>query len=460
MRSDISPKNTNSLISLAKAVYGLKTLDIDLTAGSYSFDKHMLCFLVILVYLAYGALDLLIICLSLISIMQCLLKIVLICKSLIKQYYPSRTFVIQGHPDIELPMYTIMIPLYMEAAKMQSIVQAIEKIDYPLDKLDVKLILEEDDLLTSKVLALCHLPKHFQVIRVPSGGPRTKPKALNYAMQYILGQYVVIFDAEDSPDPKQLRNALNLFSISGPRCICVQAKLNFYNINENLLTGLQSIEYALWFNYLLPGLNQFGQFLPLGGTSCHFKVQELKKIGLWDPFNVTEDLDLGIRICLNGYQSVILESYTLEEAILTIPAWLRQRSRWIKGFIQSYIVFCYNRRKFNLSIKQMLVIDIFVGFSSLNFLIPIHFCLIGQNGIFIKEFLGINAILSLLYLIFSAALIATRSINKSNLKYLVLVFLFPFYFILHTVASYMVVFDLIWRPFSWNKTMHGLSKML
>jgi hypothetical protein len=108
----------------------------------------------------------------------------------------------------------------------------------------------------------------------------------------------------------------------------------------------------------------------------------------------------------------------------------------------------------------MLVIDIFVGFSSLNFLIPIHFCLISQNGIFIKEFLCINAILSLLYLIFSAALIATRSINKSNLKYLVLVFLFPFYFILHTVASYIAVFDLIWRPFSWNKTMHGLSKML
>ena len=202
---------------------------------------------------------------------------------------------------IILPIYTILIPLYQEINKLESIISSVVELNYPKHKLDVKIIVEADDYLLIKKLFIMKLPSYIHLLKVPYSLPRTKPKALNYAMQYSKGEYVVIYDAEDSPDSDQLLKALQAFQSLPDEYACVQAKLNFYNAEENLLTKFFSMEYSLWFEYLLKGLSLFNLPVTLGGTSNHFKVDILAKVGYWDAYNVTKDADLGIRLYCHGY---------------------------------------------------------------------------------------------------------------------------------------------------------------
>jgi cellulose synthase/poly-beta-1,6-N-acetylglucosamine synthase-like glycosyltransferase len=443
----------------SKAIHALRIIDPKLCAGSYNFTYYSISSIcaIFTIYLAYFNLFALLI--SIISSSQCVLKIFLLTKSYNKQHLTLKK-------AEELPIYTVLVPLYMESDKIHFIINSIQQLHYPKHRLDVKLILEEDDEITQKTLSLIKIPPHFNIIKVPRSLPRTKPKALNYAIQYIAGDYVVIFDAEDYPEPYQLIKAVSRFNSLSKNYVCLQAKLNFYNQNENILTKMQSIEYSLWFESLLVGLNNYDQFIPLGGTSCHFKVQELRKIGCWDPFNVTEDLDLGIRIYLKGYKTSLLNSITLEEAVVQLLPWLQQRARWIKGFMQSYIVFCHNRRNYNLGYNKKLIIDVFVGFSILNFLVPIFSIIAAQyNNYLIKFFVFASLILSTLYSTICAIISMVKQKKGKMSKTLsgqdiISIVLFPCYFILHTLASYLALLQLISSPFKWNKTKHGVSKLI
>ncbi len=239
----------------------------------------------------------------------------------------------------DMPIYSVLIPLYKEELKVQSILQAIKNLNYPKDRLDVKFIIEADDLLTMKAIKVLSLPSYIHIIKVPYSLPRTKPKALNYAMAYVRGEFLTIYDAEDRPDPDQLLKALHAFNTLPEHFACVQAKLNFYNAQENLLTRFFSIEYSVWFEYLLKGLSLLDLPVTLGGTSNHFKIDKLKKVGYWDAYNVTEDADLGIRLYLNGYKVHLIDSTTMEEAPTNMETWIAQRARWIKGFIQTLYIF-------------------------------------------------------------------------------------------------------------------------
>ncbi|HJD60173.1 MAG TPA: glycosyltransferase, partial [Rickettsia endosymbiont of Omalisus fontisbellaquei] len=245
-----------------------------------------------------------------------------------------------------LPVYTVLVPLYKELSKLRSIIKNISLINYPKDKLDVKIIIEDDDYLMIKEVALYNLPSYFHVILVPKTLPRTKPKALNYALEYSRGKYLVVYDAEDKPETDQLLKALAMFRNLPSEYACLQAKLNFYNKNENILTKMFNIEYSLWFEYMLKGLSLLKLPTPLGGTSNHFKTDILNKLGGWDAYNVTEDAELGIRIYSQNYKVAILDSYTLEEAPNSLGNWLNQRSRWIKGFLQTFFVFKAQKDKY------------------------------------------------------------------------------------------------------------------
>src|SRR5205085_528524 len=211
-------------------------------------------------------------------------------------------------------------------------------LSYPTEKLQILLLTEEDDAETrAAIRALC-LPPHFKIVIVPEGLPRTKPRACNYGLMKATGQYIVIYDAEDIPEPLQLKKAVLTFANHGPDVACVQAKLNFYNPYQNLLTRLFTAEYSLWFDLILPGLQRLGFSIPLGGTSNHFQAQTLRALGGWDAFNVTEDCDLGLRLARYNLQTVVLNSVTYEEANSRLKNWIRQRSRWIKGYMQTYLV--------------------------------------------------------------------------------------------------------------------------
>jgi cellulose synthase/poly-beta-1,6-N-acetylglucosamine synthase-like glycosyltransferase len=242
-------------------------------------------------------------------------------------------------PNAGLPVYTVLVPLYKEANIAAKLLANLAKLDYPSEKLDVKLLLEADDAETLAALKVAEIPAYCEIIVVPDSLPKTKPRACNYGLAAARGEYCVIFDAEDAPEPDQLRKALAVFRRdAGGRVACVQAKLNYFNSRVNWLTRLFTVEYSVNFDLMLAGMQLFNLPLPLGGTSNHFRTDLLRKIGPWDPFNVTEDCDLGLRIYEHGFRTKLVDSTTWEEANSELGNWLRQRSRWVKGFLQTHLV--------------------------------------------------------------------------------------------------------------------------
>jgi cellulose synthase/poly-beta-1,6-N-acetylglucosamine synthase-like glycosyltransferase len=246
-----------------------------------------------------------------------------------------------------LPVYTILVPMYKEPEVAQKIIRAVTALDYPVEKLDVKLLLEEDDPATREKIEEVRdrLPPCVEVVvcpRVAPGEPRTKPRACNWGLERAKGEYLVIYDAEDHPEPDQLRKAVVAFhrlqAAGQEKVVCLQAKLNYFNPRQNVLTRFFTLEYTTWFDLLLPGLHAFRTPIPLGGTSNHFRTDVLRALGGWDPFNVTEDCDLGLRLARQGYRTHVLDSTTWEEANSRLGNWIRQRSRWVKGYFQTHLV--------------------------------------------------------------------------------------------------------------------------
>ena len=240
--------------------------------------------------------------------------------------------------DVETPIYSVLVPLYREAGVLPGLVRALQALDYPRAKLEVLLVLEAADLETQAALLSLRLPPGLRTVIVPDAGPRTKPKALNYALQLARGEYVVVYDAEDRPQPDQLRRALDVFRRGPPQLGCVQAQLNIYNARASWFAEQFTIEYSALFDAILPALARLGLPVPLGGTSNHFRREVLLAVGEWDPFNVTEDADLGFRLARRGWGTAVLASTTWEEAPVTFSRWFRQRTRWLKGWMQTWLV--------------------------------------------------------------------------------------------------------------------------
>ena len=263
----------------------------------------------------------------------------------------------------ELPVYTILVPLYKEAEIFNELVVSLLSLEYPQDKLDIILLLETDDKETLYAVTRQPLPACFRLLVIPAGYPRTKPRACNFGLLQAYGEYIVVYDVEDRPEPDQLRKAIHVFRQQGRSLFCIQCWLNYYNVRQNVLTRLFTLEYSFWFDLLLIGLNILKAPVPLGGTSNHFRTDELRKFGGWDIYNVTEDCDLGMRIGLAGYQTLVIDSTTWEEANSQLYNWIRQRSRWIKGYIQTYLVHMRNParscRRFGL--KNFISFQLVVG---------------------------------------------------------------------------------------------------
>ncbi|MDB4977892.1 MAG: hypothetical protein JWM56_78 [Candidatus Peribacteria bacterium] len=239
--------------------------------------------------------------------------------------------------DEDLPLYTILIPLYKEAEVIPQIVKAMTSIDYPTDKLEILITVEEYDHETIDAIRQANMPPHFRMLTLPDVQPKSKPKALNVAFSHTHGEFFVIYDAEIIPDADQLKKAYLAFR-KDRSLACVQTRLDHYNLNQNWITKLFNAEFSFYYDLFLPGLQKLGYPLPLSGHSTHFRRQVLADIGLWDPYNMTEDCDVGIRLARKGYKTEILDSLSQEEATCTFDSWVKQRSRWMKGFIQTAIV--------------------------------------------------------------------------------------------------------------------------
>lgn len=372
--------------------------------------------------------------------------------------------------DIDLPVYSILCPLYKEAHILPQFIKGLEKMDWPKDKLDVIILLESDDEESIKAFQLMPSPSYMRSVVVPDAIPKTKPKACNYGLGFVKGEYTVIYDAEDIPDPLQLKKAFLGFKKCGSKVACLQAKLNYYNINQNLLTRFFTIEYSLWFDLILPSLHSLNTIIPLGGTSNHFRTDDLRKLHAWDPFNVTEDADLGLRLFKLGFRTAILDSVTLEEGNSQLKNWIRQRSRWIKGYMQTYLV----HSKENISFLRergihALIFHLVIG-GKLAFILinPIlwtvtllYFTLYWLVGptidSFYPPFVLYIAITSLIFgnylYLFCHLMACVKKEQWSLIKY---VYFIPIYWIFISTAGFMALYQLIFKPFYWEKTVHGL----
>ena len=371
----------------------------------------------------------------------------------------------------EWPSYSILVPLYREAAVVADLVAALSKIDYPKDKLNIHLLIEADDHETWQALATLRLPAFFSVVSIPVQGPRTKPKALNYALAFVQSEMVVIYDAEDRPHPLQLKEAAIRMAKGGPDLACLQGRLAIDNEASTFLTRQFAIEYASLFDGLLPYLTARSLPIPLGGTSNHFRTSILKQLCGWDPFNVTEDADLGIRLTRLGYRTEILKTETWEEAPEYYSAWLKQRTRWFKGWMQTLLVHSRNPQQLlsDLGMVRFYIFQVILGGLLISTLIhPLYiltfastFLIFFTSGETLPGFFWLMLSMNSLNLILGYIAPMLLGYSKSRKRYgygFFPILAMPLYWLMMTPAAWRALFQLFDKPFLWEKTTHGVSR--
>lgn len=376
-------------------------------------------------------------------------------------------------PDAALPAYTILVPLYREAGMIDTLLANLARLDYPRDRLEILFLLEADDRETGEAVRARQetMPGNVQVIVVPPGEPRTKPRALNVGLAFATGNLLVVYDAEDAPEPDQLRRAAATFAVSGPRVTCLQARLAVANAFDSLLACRFAVDYAALFDTIKAGAARLGWPVPLGGTSNHFRTEALRRVGAWDAWNLTEDADLGIRLARLGHRIEDLPSTTWEELPPTLRPWIDQRTRWLKGWMQTLIVQARVPRDLlgELGPFRLLAISL-TGLSVVLGALGLPLCLLslglrlsmglpfleGPSFVLVSDILVIASFVAALVLEIVPPLIALNRRRSWHLAPAVL--LAPVIYILISVAAWRALFELARDPFLWRKTPHGLMK--
>ncbi|WP_371168341.1 glycosyltransferase family 2 protein [Aliiroseovarius sp. 2305UL8-7] len=378
------------------------------------------------------------------------------------------------HPDLpaptkgflKLPTVSILVPLYKEREIAARLVKRLERLSYPRELLDVCLVVEEDDTLTQETLAGSNLPRWMRQIIVPRGAVKTKPRAMNFALDFCRGSIIGVYDAEDAPDPDQIHKIVRTFSERGPDVACLQGRLDFYNARTNWLSRCFTVEYATWWRIVLPGVARAGFAIPLGGTTLFFRRDALEELGRWDAHNVTEDADLGIRLARRGFRTELVDTVTEEEANCRVWPWIKQRSRWIKGYAMTYGVHMRQPRQLwrDLGWWKFLGFQIlFLGSLSQFLLAPILWTFWAFPLGLPHPLRGVvpSELLIILGTVFMATELLTITVGiqaVSNAKLRWLRFWVPtlhFYFPLASLAAMKGFIEIVTKPFYWDKTQHG-----
>lgn len=388
----------------------------------------------------------------------------------ISALFASRRFVppnTNNVPPSKLPKISMLVPLYKETEIAGALIRRLSTLRYPHALLDVLLVLEEKDSLTRETLAKTNLPKWMRVIEVPGGsGLTTKPRALNYALDFCRGDIIGIWDAEDAPDPEQLMVIANQFAQADDDVACLQGILDYYNPYTNWLSRCFTLEYSMWFRVVLRGMSRLGAAIPLGGTTLFLRRDVIEKIGRWDAHNVTEDADLGVRLCCYGYRTELAFTVTQEEANCHMKRWVKQRSRWLKGYMITFLVHMRHPLRFyrRLGLRKFIGFNVIFLSTLAQFLLApfiwSFWCL--ALGVSLPWFDGLPAPLmtGVIALFVSVSLLDTilAGLSMIGQKRNGLIFwaiTLPIYFPLATLGAYKALFELIVNPFYWDKTAHG-----
>ncbi len=372
-------------------------------------------------------------------------------------------------PEAELPSYTILLPVYNEASVIIKLIENLAQVDYPADRLEVLLLVEEDDEETLGALRAAHPPPQFKLVVIPPAEPRTKPKALNFGLTLARGDIVAVYDAEDRPDVLQLRRAALALRRHGPEVACVQAQLSYRNATQNIITRWFTVEYAMWFSFFLPGLVTLDAPIPLGGTSNHFRRSALRALGGWDPYNVTEDCDLGVRMFREHYQIKVLESTTLEEANSDFVNWVKQRSRWYKGYLQTFLIHVRSPRRLKneIGLKGVGHLWVFVGGTPILAVANPFFWIMTllwfvAQPLFVKEifpapvyYVGLVLWVFGNFVLWYLTVLTARHTRPEGL--VLAAMLVPIYWVMMSIAAVKAMWQLVVIPSFWEKTTHGLD---
>jgi cellulose synthase/poly-beta-1,6-N-acetylglucosamine synthase-like glycosyltransferase len=374
-------------------------------------------------------------------------------------------------PTGKVPVYAVLVALYKEADIIPDLLAALDRIVWPRDRLEIKLVCEADDLATLAMLNSRKLPRHIEVVEVPAAQPRTKPKALAYALALTNAEYVALYDAEDWPDPMQLAEAWQRFSAAGPELAVLQAPLEISNGRAGPLARMFAFEYAGLFRALLPWLSRSGLALPLGGTSNHFRMAALEAVGGWDPFNVTEDADLGMRLARFGFRAETISRPTYEAAPTRFSVWLPQRTRWFKGWGQSWLVHMRSpwRLLSELGLKSFVVLQALLAgmlvSALLHPLLLATFITIALRTLLEQPSGPLHSLLFAIdtanivcgYLSF--LLLGWQTLSKDERRgFWFTVLLTPFYWALLSFAGWRAIWQLWREPHHWEKTPHEAVK--
>ncbi|HQU67281.1 MAG TPA: glycosyltransferase [Albidovulum sp.] len=370
----------------------------------------------------------------------------------------------------KLPVVSMMVPLFREDDIVPRLIERLGRLDYPKELLDILLVVEEDDAATRAALARHRLPRWMRVIAVPDGPLRTKPRALNFALDFCRGSIVGVWDAEDKPAPGQITEAVRRFASAPADVACLQGILDFYDARHNWLTRCFTIDYAVWFRAVLPGLAELGLVVPLGGTTLFFRREILEKLGGWDAHNVTEDADLGLRLARHGYRTELIRTVTEEEPNSRVLAWLRQRSRWQKGYAITWASHMRSPQRLwrDLGPRRFCGVQvIFLGGLTEAILTPVLMSywlvviglphpLAGTLPAWVVAGAGI------LFLISEVVTLSIGLWGLSGPKHRHLIPWLPlmhFYGPLASLSSYKALWEWIVAPFYWDKTAHGVVNM-
>lgn len=388
-----------------------------------------------------------------------------------ERYRPVTDEDLAGLREEDLPVYTVLAPLFREADATSSLIKNLMELDYPVSKLEVLLLLEAGDGQTLAATEEAGLPPYMRVLVVPAGEPRTKARACNVGLAAARGELLVCYDAGDKPDLDQLKKSVVAFRRGGGQLACVQAALNYRNGRENFLSRVFAAEYSFWFDCVLPGLDALRLPIPLGGNSSHFRTEALRQLGGWNPFNSTDDADLGIRASALGYTVGVINSTTGEEAGRNLGDWLRQRSVLVKGDLQTAVANASSPRALVrvAGPRRALGITALTGGGVLSslFVLPLWILLAGSLlipartlGVLYPDWtlwLGLFSLLAgnslMIYVTMLGAFLRQREGQ-------VLWSLFsPLCLVLHSIASYQALWQLITRPNYWEKTTYGISAL-
>lgn len=366
----------------------------------------------------------------------------------------------------DLPFYSVLVPLYREDEVIGALVEALARLDYPPEKLEIMFLVEVQDEITRKALNRFSLPPFMRVLVCPDGAPRTKPRALNIGLNECRGEYVAIYDAEDRPDPDQLAKAAALFRVLPDDVACLQAELTIEKADENFFTRGFALEYAILFQLIVPSLCAFNLPVALGGTSNHFRRATLLALHGWDAWNVTEDADLGLRLAWHGYSIAYLPSRTWEEAPNNYKIWRQQRVRWIKGWMQTALVHlrAAGPRWHGLNMFQKLaMLHHLIGTPIAALLTPLFALalVVGWNGEFTspvhESMIAFGSALALAGITALAALLVSAEPHLSRRARWYAMIGSPLYVLLMSACAWLALWELVCHPFRWNKTPHGAS---